>query len=96
MNYLKNVATLQLDIEKCIGCGQCLTVCPHNVFTMDNRKAQIVDLDTCMECGACAKNCPVDALRVKPGVGCASGILMGLLNSNSNCCGGESNCCPGK
>ena len=26
--YLKNVVTLQLDQEKCTGCGTCLEVCP--------------------------------------------------------------------
>ena len=75
MNYLKNVATLQLDIKKCIGCGACLAVCPHEVFTLESDKAKIRDLDACMECGACAKNCPVDALSVKTGTGCASGLI---------------------
>ncbi len=93
MKYLKNVATLKLDREKCIGCGVCLSVCPHGVFTVDNGKAQITDLDGCMECGACAKNCPVDALAVKTGVGCASGIIGGLLNGTGECCCGDSGCC---
>ena len=92
MNYLKNVATLKLDVETCVGCGQCLAVCPHEVFTLENRKAQIADLDACMECGACMKNCPVDALRVKTGVGCASGILSGILRGADACCG-EGGCC---
>ena len=30
--YLKNVVSLSLDQEKCIGCGLCIQVCPHNVF----------------------------------------------------------------
>jgi NAD-dependent dihydropyrimidine dehydrogenase PreA subunit len=93
MNYLKNVATLKLDVEKCIGCEQCLAVCPHEVFAVENGKASIVDLDACMECGACAKNCPVNALSVKTGVGCASGILNGLLNGNGECCCDKGGCC---
>lgn len=92
MNYLKNVATLKLNLEKCIGCGQCRTVCPHAVFVIEERKARIADLDACMECGACAKNCPVEALSVKTGVGCASGILSGILRGGEACCG-EGGCC---
>jgi len=31
---LKNVVTLSLDSDRCVGCGMCLIVCPHAVFTM--------------------------------------------------------------
>jgi len=93
MTYLKNVATLKLDVEKCIGCGACLAVCPHEVFALASSKAIIADLDACMECGACAKNCPVEALSVKTGTGCASGILSGLLNGTGECCCDQGGCC---
>ena len=73
--YLKNVATLKLDQEVCIGCGRCPEVCPHQVFVMQGEKAFLQDLDACMECGACALNCPVKAIKVDSGVGCASGMI---------------------
>ena len=53
--YLDNVATLQLDVETCIGCGLCARVCPHGILEIAGNKAQIVDRNRCMECGACAK-----------------------------------------
>jgi NAD-dependent dihydropyrimidine dehydrogenase PreA subunit len=74
-SYLKNVATLKLDQDACIGCGRCPEVCPHQVFAISDRKASIVDRDACMECGACALNCPVKAITVDAGVGCASGMI---------------------
>ncbi|HLZ20448.1 MAG TPA: 4Fe-4S binding protein, partial [Smithellaceae bacterium] len=37
--YLKNVTTLQLDGQKCTGCGMCLDVCPHNVLGMNGKHA---------------------------------------------------------
>jgi NAD-dependent dihydropyrimidine dehydrogenase PreA subunit len=89
LRYLKNVTTLQLDEGKCIGCRMCAQVCPHGVFVMQGSKAQIVDKDACMECGACMKNCPVDAITVRTGVGCASGVIRGFLKGTDACC----DCC---
>jgi ferredoxin len=73
--YLEGVATLKLDRSLCIGCGRCLEVCPHQVFTLEAQRAGVADLDACMECGACAGNCPVGAIRVDSGVGCATGLI---------------------
>lgn len=92
--YLKNVATLKLSTEKCMGCGMCLNVCPHGVFALKEGKAQITGRDSCMECGACLKNCPFSAILVSSGVGCASAIIKGLLTGSEpscDCSGGE--CC---
>jgi NAD-dependent dihydropyrimidine dehydrogenase PreA subunit len=92
--YLKNVATLKLDAEKCTGCGMCVSVCPHGVFELSSGRAKIADLDSCMECGACAKNCAFSALTVTPGVGCASAIIKGMLTGTEpscDCSGGD--CC---
>lgn len=100
MRYLSGVVTLELFVEKCIGCGLCLEVCPHEVFELADKKARIADLDACMECGACAKNCPVDALAVEAGVGCAEAIVRGAVTGSEpscECCCGEkkdeSDCC---
>lgn len=96
--YLKNVATLKLNEEKCTGCGRCIEVCPHKVFNLHNGKSEIIDKDKCMECGACAKNCPFAALEVKPGVGCAYAIIMGWLTGSEPSCdcstsNNSSGCC---
>lgn len=74
-SYLKNVTTLILNRDTCIGCGRCLEVCPHQVFSLAAKKASFRDRDACMECGACALNCPVKAISVDAGVGCASGLI---------------------
>jgi NAD-dependent dihydropyrimidine dehydrogenase PreA subunit len=96
--YLKNVATLKLNQNKCKCCGRCTEVCPHKVFALRADKAEIIDLDSCIECGACVKNCPFKALEVKPGVGCATAIIKGWLTgseSSSDCSSGgnSSGCC---
>ncbi len=86
LTYLKDVVTLTLDEELCIGCALCEIVCPHAVFTVDDRIAVIGDRDACMECGACARNCPTDAIYVKVGVGCAAAVISGALGIESACC----------
>ena len=87
--YLAGVVTLELDVDKCVGCRMCTQVCPHEVFVMEDGKAQIAERDACMECGACARNCQAEAIFVRSGVGCAAGILTGLLK------GGEAECTRG-
>lgn len=91
MQYIKNVVTLKLDRNKCTGCGMCTVVCPHEVFTMQDAKAIIKSIDSCMECGACAKNCKYDAIEVRSGVGCAAGILSGMLTNSEPTCGCSDN-----
>jgi len=96
MQYLKDVVTLQLNRDKCTGCMMCITVCPHEVFQFKDKKAFIQNKDQCMECGACAKNCPEGAISVKSGVGCAAGILNGLLRgteASCDCSNTKSDCC---
>jgi ferredoxin-like protein FixX len=74
----------------------CIKVCPHEVFELSGIKVHIVRRDYCMECGACALNCPVHAITVNSGVGCAAGIIQGLLNNSGpvcDCSGEKTKCC---
>jgi NAD-dependent dihydropyrimidine dehydrogenase PreA subunit len=93
LQYLKNVVTLSLDIDKCVGCGKCSEVCPHGVFSIEDKKARIIDRDSCMECGACQNNCPADAISVGKGVGCAKAVLNGILSRTKPNCDCSNNCC---
>ena len=94
MKHLKNVVTLQLNVNKCLGCGRCLEVCPHRVFAADDMKVRIVNRDKCMECGACARNCPFNAIFVKSGVGCATAVIKGWLTGKEPSCGcSDDDCC---
>ena len=85
--YLRDVVTLALDQEKCVGCGICLIVCPHEVLSMNNGNVRIENRDLCMECGACARNCPTEAVSVQAGVGCAAAVINAALGREaSSCC----------
>ncbi|MEJ2696385.1 MAG: mercury methylation ferredoxin HgcB [Candidatus Sulfobium sp.] len=98
MKYLTNTASLEFFSDRCTGCGMCVEVCPHGVFTLEGRKAFILDRDRCMECGACAGNCAFGALTVDKGVGCASALINSMISGGEPSCGcsGDSNksdCC---
>lgn len=75
--YVEN--TLTYNAESCTGCGLCVDVCPHGVFAMNERVAQLVRPAACMECGACQRNCPFGAISVDSGVGCAASMFLAAL-----------------
>ncbi len=52
------------DIGACIGCENCINVCPKNCYDMNEqaRKINPPRVEDCVQCGACIVQCPVDAL----------------------------------
>jgi NAD-dependent dihydropyrimidine dehydrogenase PreA subunit len=73
------INTLVYNSELCNGCGMCAAVCPHAVFSMQSRKAELVKPQACMECGACQLNCITGAITVESGVGCATAMIISAL-----------------
>ena len=54
---------MEINKEKCTGCGQCADVCPVEAINIDDSKVS-VDEENCVECGACENECPVDAIHI--------------------------------
>lgn len=54
---------IEVIIDKCIGCGKCIPVCPYQAIELEDTKA-IIDLAACTLCGACVPVCPVDAIII--------------------------------
>ncbi|MGV9171505.1 MAG: 4Fe-4S binding protein [Promethearchaeia archaeon] len=55
---------MRIREKKCIGCGQCVIICPVGAIKIENEKAKIDD-NLCVECSVCYRdaNCPTSAIR---------------------------------
>ncbi len=49
--------------ENCVGCGECLRVCPWEARTMVDGRAR-VDIEKCFGCALCARACQHDAAQM--------------------------------
>ncbi len=53
---------IQIDEEKCNGCGACASACHEGAIAMVNGKARLIRDDYCDGLGDCLPACPVDAI----------------------------------
>lgn len=56
---------IEIDENKCTGCGDCIPACPEGALQIIDGKARLVSDLSCDGLGACVGNCPEDALTVK-------------------------------
>jgi len=56
--------TTVIDRERCIGCGECVRVCPSQTLEMKDGKAAVTGARS-LGCGHCVAVCPVEAVRVE-------------------------------
>ena len=58
---------IQVDQERCIGCGRCLIICIMNLWKMKDGVAFLVDdyQSKCLECGGCYQICEADAIKFR-------------------------------
>lgn len=56
---------IQIDEEKCDGCGLCIPNCPEGAIRIVNGKAKLVADALCDGLGACLGRCPLGAITVE-------------------------------
>ncbi|WP_457551678.1 DUF362 domain-containing protein [Desulfobacula sp.] len=53
---------MQVNVEKCTGCGFCMRDCPVEAVKISKKKA-IINKEVCTHCGVCSKVCPEQAVE---------------------------------
>jgi len=51
-----------IEIEKCNGCGLCVSVCTCGALSIKDNVVTIIEVDNCGWCTQCELVCPNDAI----------------------------------
>lgn len=51
----------KVDVEKCLACGGCISICSQDAISMCGCRA-FVKVDKCISCAICIRTCPVGAI----------------------------------
>jgi len=54
----------EVDSEKCVGCGECVEICPVEVYELQNEKSVVVKEEECLGCESCMEVCEQKAITV--------------------------------
>ncbi len=56
---------VNIDADKCTGCGECVDICPVEVYEMVDGKSDPVKAEDCLGCESCIEVCEFDAVSVE-------------------------------
>ena len=72
-----------INLEKCIGCGACITACPHDAIFYNNKFE--IKKERCLGCGLCAKICSQKAIDFESQIIDYKEILPKLIKKGIDC-----------
>jgi NAD-dependent dihydropyrimidine dehydrogenase PreA subunit len=55
---------IKVDRDKCTGCGECVEICPEEVYELQNDISVPVNIEECTGCESCLEVCEQDAISV--------------------------------
>lgn len=74
--------TINIDREKCVGCGQCVKDCVAGILRLNNGKTELQGT-SCIGCGHCYAICPAEAVSI-PALEPGTGDLADMASIDSN------------
>jgi len=57
--------SVEIDREKCDGCGVCVEICPLDALRLDEEDKAYVKYNECWYCGCCELECPRKAVKLR-------------------------------
>lgn len=72
-----------IDSDKCIKCGSCSEVCPHDAIIITD--GYEIKRERCLGCSKCAKKCPVQAISMESQLMNYSEVLPALIDKGIDC-----------
>ena len=57
---------IEVDDERCIDCGSCVSLCPVDAITFEEDKSVVFNREKCIgsACGLCVDACPTRAIKL--------------------------------
>ena len=78
-----HITKASINTSKCITCGACKTVCPHDAINFDN--GFNINKTRCLGCGQCADICPQKAIDMKSQLVDYKEVLPKLIEKGIDC-----------
>ncbi len=54
-----------IDAVKCVGCEECVDVCPVDVYEMQDGKSVAANAEECLGCDSCIEVCESGAIVIE-------------------------------
>lgn len=54
-----------VDADKCVGCGECVDVCPVDVYELQDAKSVCMNGEDCLGCESCIEVCEHGAIVIE-------------------------------
>lgn len=78
-----HITKASINTSKCITCGACKTVCPHDAINFDNGFR--INKTRCLGCGQCANICPQQAINMESQLVDYKEVLPKLIEKRIDC-----------
>ena len=78
-----HITKASINTSKCITCGACKTVCPHDAINFDNGFK--INKTRCLGCGQCANICPQKAINMESQLVDYKEVLPKLIEKGIDC-----------